>query len=125
MPASQLQALLSDLTSDFQANQPKDIVQFCADWFQEKLRQEVSIIERRDATTHEVGVRETIKRSEILVLCLMKVAERTHYYRVRKREHQNPHFLSSRKTWAHDFRRLQLRASSGGRSQASSLTAHK
>ncbi|KAJ9128159.1 hypothetical protein QFC24_000451 [Naganishia onofrii] len=43
MPASQLQALLGDLTSDFQANQPKDIVQFCADWFQEKLRQERSI----------------------------------------------------------------------------------
>ncbi|KAJ9125462.1 hypothetical protein QFC22_000423 [Naganishia vaughanmartiniae] len=42
MPASQLQALLSDLTSDFQANQPKDIVQFCADWFQDKLRQERS-----------------------------------------------------------------------------------
>ncbi|KAJ9109126.1 hypothetical protein QFC21_000454 [Naganishia friedmannii] len=42
MPASQLQALLGDLTSDFQANQSQDIVQFCADWFQDKLRQERS-----------------------------------------------------------------------------------
>jgi hypothetical protein len=43
MPASQLQGLLSDLTEDFQATQQTgDVLQFCADWFQARLKAEVS-----------------------------------------------------------------------------------
>jgi hypothetical protein len=43
MPASQLQGLLSDLTEDFQATQSAgDVLQFCADWFQARLKAEVS-----------------------------------------------------------------------------------
>jgi hypothetical protein len=43
MPASQLQALLSDLTAEFQATgEQGDVVQFAADFFQKRLRDEVS-----------------------------------------------------------------------------------
>lgn len=42
MPASQLQGLLSDLTEDFQARETTDVLQFCADWFQARLKAEVS-----------------------------------------------------------------------------------
>ncbi|GHJ85485.1 hypothetical protein NliqN6_1887 [Naganishia liquefaciens] len=42
MPASQLQALLSDLTEEFQTRQTTDVLQFCADWFQAKLKAERS-----------------------------------------------------------------------------------
>lgn len=45
MPASQLQGLLSDLTEDFQATQQRgDVLQFCADWFQARLKAEVSLL---------------------------------------------------------------------------------
>ncbi|KAK4686892.1 cAMP-dependent protein kinase regulator, partial [Tremellales sp. Uapishka_1] len=36
-------AILNDLNRDVAKEQPKDVIQFCADWFQERLRTEVSI----------------------------------------------------------------------------------
>lgn len=34
-------AILNDLNRDVSREQPTDIIQFCADWFQDKLREEV------------------------------------------------------------------------------------
>lgn len=56
MPATQLQALLSDLTEDFQARQTDDVLQFCADWFQARLKAEVSGLLCRLCRWHD-GIR--------------------------------------------------------------------
>jgi hypothetical protein len=45
MPSLALQGLLADLTRDFhgeQHGQSVDVLQYCADWFQAKLRSEAS-----------------------------------------------------------------------------------
>lgn len=43
-PNPAYQAILNDLNRDVAQKQPDDVVQFCADWFQDKLRKEVSEI---------------------------------------------------------------------------------
>jgi hypothetical protein len=42
MPHTALQGLLADLTRDFNSEaQPVDTLQYCSDWFQNKLKVEV------------------------------------------------------------------------------------
>ena len=48
MPSLALQGLLADLTRDFHSEhhgQTVDVVQYCADWFQHKLKREVSLVD--------------------------------------------------------------------------------
>lgn len=37
----QYNSILNDLNRDVSRESPKDILQFCADWFQDRLREEV------------------------------------------------------------------------------------
>lgn len=39
---AEYQAILNDLNRDVARQQPEDIIQFCADWFQDKLKHQVS-----------------------------------------------------------------------------------
>lgn len=38
------QSILNDLNRDVARQQPEDVVQFCADWFQDRLRHEVRAV---------------------------------------------------------------------------------
>jgi cAMP-dependent protein kinase regulator len=40
--SAQYQNILNDLNRDVARQQPSDVIQFCADWFQDKLREEAS-----------------------------------------------------------------------------------
>lgn len=44
---AQYQSILNDLNRDVARQQPSDVLQFCADWFQDKLRDEVGYIHQQ------------------------------------------------------------------------------
>ncbi|BEJ14261.1 hypothetical protein CspHIS471_0400280 [Cutaneotrichosporon sp. HIS471] len=62
----QYQNILNDLNRDVARQQPSDLLQFCADWFQDKLRDERTSSTSGEVVNFAKGPGETSPRSELL-----------------------------------------------------------